>query len=107
MLTFLERLRKKLFHPAPRQKPARTPRFTKLYLEPLEDRLVLDAMSFTGGTLGTSTNWFDPLNWANLTNPGNLHVPNASDDAAIGAFTVVISGQNADVKSLVTTTGSS
>ncbi len=77
----------------------------KPQLECLEDRTVLDAMTFIGaGTLAAPADWFVAANWANLTNPGNVHVPGASDDAFIPgtAGVVAIGGAEANVNSLTT-----
>ncbi|MBY0456974.1 MAG: hypothetical protein K2V38_06535, partial [Gemmataceae bacterium] len=68
---------------------------TPLNIEPLEDRVVLDARFWTG--LGDGTNWTNPANWT-----GNA-VPASVDDVTIdvpGTVTVVLRG-SVTVRSLV------
>ncbi len=108
MLSLLKRLRDRFFASSPRMKAARPPLFAKPRLEVLEDRLVLDAMLFTGsGTATAPAAWNLAANWLDLNNPRYVHIPNANDDVGIpsSAGTVEISGQNADINSIVTQGG--
>lgn len=95
----LESVKLRSNRPVARRKPQRV----HLCLEALEDRMVLDAYSFTG--LGGDTSWFNPLNWADATKGGAPGVPGAADDATIGpgGFTVVVGGGlGAEINNLTT-----
>ena len=71
MFSMFQRLRRKLFRPVPQRKAPQQPSFVPR-LEPLEDRLLLDAMLFNaaGGAWNVAANWND------LSNPAYIHVPN-------------------------------
>ncbi len=104
MWSMLTRLREKFLPSIPPRTVRRASWYFRPHLEALEDRLVPDAVTFTGG--GNGTSWNDPDNWVDLNNGANV-VPGASDDASILiAATVVISGAAANVNSLVTLPGS-
>ena len=83
-------------------------RFVKPRLESLEDRTVLDAMVFVGiGTPTVPALWNVIGNWSDLSG-GAGHIPNANDEVGIPgtAGTVLLTGQNADINSIVTLAGS-
>ena len=104
MRSFIQLLREK-FLPSHRSQERSKPRFIRPRLEALEDRLVLDAYTFTGA--GDGVSWFDANNWLNTSNPAIISVPGAVDSASIGpGFNVAVSGGSAVVNS-VSVTGSS
>jgi hypothetical protein len=101
---------RKKFLPNKQRKPIRrAPRYVRPRLETLEDRLVLDAMTFAPAVHnGDGVNWFNANNWLDTTNPAIIAVPGANDSATIdGPFAVVIAGQVASVNSLSLGSGTS
>src|SRR5579884_3139741 len=64
--------------------PSRKTRDFRPVLEPLEDRVVLDAYSFNGAQ---NNLWSNAGNWRDDTNPANVAVPGFGDDATIPAGT--------------------
>jgi hypothetical protein len=108
MLSSLKLLCQRLRSSYSKNKPVRTTQFVVPRLEALEPRLVLDAMVFTAvGTPSAPALWNLASNWTDLSVPTNIHIPTANDDVGIpsSAGTVEISGQNADINSIVTQGG--
>ncbi len=107
MSSLFSRLKNALFPTKCTGRDIRSRRFVKLRLECLEDRTVLDAMVFIGiGTPTAPALWNVIGNWADLSG-GAPHIPNANDDVGIlgTAGTVLLTGQNADINSIVTEGG--
>ena len=74
MWSMFQHLREK-FVPGHRSQARSKSRFIPPRLEALEDRLVLDAYTFTGA--GDGVSWFNANNWLDTTNPVNISVPGA------------------------------
>ena len=90
-MLFTTRLRRWIFGRRARIAQALKRRRSRLVLrrfEDLEERQLLSTM-FWDSTSGG--NWSDYSKWVNLSNPLDRHVPEASDDAIIGANNVSIS----------------
>ena len=72
-------------------------RSRRLSLEPLEDRRLLSVIQWSGGALGTGTNWGDPTNWLGGVLPG------ANDDVVINvpaSVTISHASGNDSIRSL-------
>src|SRR5579884_2743507 len=109
MLSVLTRVRKKLMSRFRSKERPRPMVHVRPRLEALEDRLVLDAMRFTGGAQGIGTDYAVATNWANDTNPLFVHVPNANDTVSIPTGFGVVLGTAGDytAQSLTVNSGSS